>query len=204
MAAKQLFLKMPDFKEKRQLSLPEFEKFFRENFQAASLIAFRYLSDHLLVEDIVQESFITLWNKKDEIYTTKEDLKKYLFVTVRNRTVSYLRSIKIRQVDLEHSLSEIIQSDSEGLYAEEELSIKIDKAIEKLPVKCREIFLLAYIENLTYNQISERLSISKNTVKTQMVIAYRILRQELKELYFSLLILLYQKRSSKNPSFSVC
>lgn len=180
--------------QKYQLSFKEFEKFFRENFQPATLVAFRYITDRTLVEDIVQESFVMLWEKQSEIFTNKEDLRKYLFVTVRNRTISYLRSIKIKQVNLEASLSEIDQSDHEKLYDDEELSIRISKATQKLPYKCREIFMLAYLEDLSYKDIAERLSISKNTVKTQMVIAYRILRKELKELYFGFLFLIAAKK----------
>ncbi|MGV8090816.1 MAG: sigma-70 family RNA polymerase sigma factor [Mangrovibacterium sp.] len=185
--------KMRHIEQKHQLSLKEFERFFRENFQAASLVAFRYISDRSLVEDIVQESFVILWKRQSEIFTNKEDLKKYLFVTVRNRTISYLRSIKIQHVNLDASLTEAVLPESEKLYDDEELSIRIFKAVQKLPPKCKEIFMLAYIGNLTYNDIAGRLLISKNTVKTQMVIAYRILRDELKELYFDLLFLFFKR-----------
>ena len=180
---------------KYQLSFKEFEAFFRENFQAATLVAFRYIEDRSLVEDIVQESFIVLWEKQPEIFTNTEDLKKYLFVTVRNRTISYLRSIKIKQVAIETSLQEINLADQENLYDAEELAIRISKAIKKLPNKCREIFMLAYTDNLSYNDIAKCLSISKNTVKTQMVIAYRILRKELKELYLGFLFLVSARKS---------
>jgi RNA polymerase sigma-70 factor (ECF subfamily) len=179
---------------KYQLTFKEFEHFFRENIHAASLIAFRYIEDPALVEDIVQESFIVLWEKQSEIYRNKEDLRKYLFVTVRNRTISYLRSIKIKQVDIETSLTEINQMGGEQLYDEEELAVRISKAIKMLPLKCREIFVLAYIENLTYNDIAGHLSISKNTVKTQMAIAYRILRKELRDVYFGSLFLIFTKK----------
>ena len=187
---------MPHIGSKYKLSFKDFENFFRENFHAASLVAFRYISDRSMVEDIVQESFVILWEKQSEIFTTKDDLRKYLFVTVRNRAISYLRSIKIKQVDLETFWSEIDQPENEKLFDEEEMSIRIGKAIKKLPVKCREIFLLAYVENFTYNDIANRLSISKNTVKTQMVIAYRILRQELKELYLGFLFLMTARYSN--------
>jgi len=178
---------------KNQLTYKEFEVFFRANFQAATMLAFRYLDDPGLVEDIVQESFIVLWEKQSEIYRNQEDLKRYLFVTVRNRTISYLRSIKIKHVELETSLTQAEEDDDE-LYSDEELAIRISKAIQKLPVKCREIFLLAYSDGLSYKDIAEKLSISKNTVKTQMVIAYRILRQELKGPHMALLFFFRLKK----------
>lgn len=181
--------------QKYRLSLKEFEIFFRENFQAASLIAFRYISDRALVEDIVQESFVVLWEKQAQIFTNKDDLRKYLFVTVRNRTISYLRSVRVKQLDMEACLSEADQTDHEKLYDDEELALRILKATKKLPARCREIFMLAYLENLTYDHIAGRLSISKNTVKTQMVIAYRVLREELKEFYLNLLFLFTARRA---------
>lgn len=180
---------MKPVEQKHQLSFNEFENFFRENFQAASLVAFRYLADRSLVEDIVQEAFVVLWERRLQIYSNKEDLRRYLFVTVRNKTISHLRSIKAKHLGLETYLSEADPTDHEKLYDDEELAIRILKATKKLPERCREIFMLAYMENLTYNHIAERLSISKNTVKTQMVIAYRVLREELKELYLSFLLL---------------
>ncbi len=180
--------------EKYKFALSEFEQFFKENFHAATLIAYRYLDDPSVVEDIVQESFVILWEKKSAIFQGKDEFRKYLFVTVRNRTISYLRSIKIKNVDIESFLKEFEGFQDEKLYDDEELAIKVSKAIKKLPRKCKGIFMLAYIENLTYNEIAERLSISKNTVKTQMGIAYRILREELEEVYFGLLFFILGKR----------
>jgi len=169
------------------MTLKEFEKFFIDNFQSASLVAYRYIGDQAVVEDIVQESFITVWEKRSEIFIDKQNLKKYLLVTVRNRSISYLRSIKIKHINLDTSL-EMDQEEEEEIFPEEELAIRVSKAIQKLPLKCKEIFLLSYIEGLTYQAIAEKQSITKNTVKTQMGIAYRILREELKDVYVSALL----------------
>lgn len=176
------------------LSFREFEDFFRKNFQAASLIAYRYISDHTLAEDIVQESFVSLWEKRSQIYTDQENLRKYLFVTVRNRAISYWRKIRLKQVELEDSLTEIEMTDHENTDSDEDLAIRIFQATQKLPQKCREIFLLAYTQNMSYQEIADRKSVSKNTVKTQMVIAYRLLRKELKEIYLHLIATLVTKR----------
>lgn len=177
------------------LSFSAFESFFRENFQAACLVAFRFIEDKSIVEDIVQESFIILWEKRGEIYTDKDEFKKYLLVTVRNRSISYLRGIKVKYIDIEKSLQNYELTEEEKLFDDEELSIRISKAIKSMPLRCREIFQLAYIENKTYSEIASILSISKNTVKTQMAIAYRILREELKELYFGFLLFVHGKKN---------
>ena len=176
---------------KKRMSPKEYETFFRDNFYSASLIAYRYIEDDAVVKDIVQEAFIIVWEKNPEIYRDYKSLKHYLFITVRNRTISYLRSVKEKYVNLE-LFSELKSEDEEKLYPEEELALHISKAITHLPPKCKEIFILAYVNGLTYIEIAEEMSISKNTVKTQMGIAYRILRKELKEVYFNFFILMMQ------------
>ena len=185
---------MIQHESKYSLNFNEFELFFRESFQAACLVAYRFIGDKAIIEDIVQESYITLWEKRSEIYKNREELKKYLLVTVRNRSISYLRSIRIKHLNIEKSLPEANLPDEGRLYDEEELAIRISKAIKFLPARCRKIFLLAYTENKTYNEIARQLSISKNTVKTQMAVAYRILREKLKDIYFGFLMFMHRKK----------
>ncbi len=178
--------------QETHIGLNTFESFFKKNFQPACLIAYRYIDDRSVVEDLVQESFITLWEKRNEIKITTK-LEAYLFATIRNRTISYLRGVKIKSVEIEKAILELKDANDETINKDEELAIRINKAIEKLAPKCKEIFLLAYVKKLSYQEIADQLSVSKNTVKTQMGIAYRILRQELKEFYLGFLILMSQK-----------
>ena len=188
---------MRDVRQNNKMNLKEYEEFFKENFQSVSLVAYRYIGDSAVVEDIVQESFISIWEKQLKIYRDPQDLKKYLFVTVRNRAISYLRKLKIKQVDLEFSFEIKQEEENKELYPQEELSIRISGAVQQLPPKCKEIFLLAYIEGMTYNAIAEKLSVSKNTIKTQMGIAYQILRRELRDVYRSVLLFITFSRLKK-------
>jgi RNA polymerase sigma-70 factor (ECF subfamily) len=180
--------------QKRQLTLKEFEDFFRENFQVATLIVFRYLENRSLAEDIVQESFVKLWEKQNSIDCSPAGLREYLFTIVRNSTISYLRSLKVKYTSLDVASISSDVTEEIRLYDEEELALRVDRAIDKLPRKCREIFRMAYLEELTYNEIAQKLSVSKNTIKTQMGIAYRILRNELRSIYLGLLCLFRKKR----------
>ncbi|MGQ7870734.1 RNA polymerase sigma-70 factor [Sunxiuqinia sp. sy24] len=173
-----------------KLNFKKFEQFFNENIHAAGLIAYRYVSDKQLVEDILQDAFITIWDKRSQIYNSDAELRKYLFVTVRNKTISYLRSIKVKQIEIDNALASMCLQEEAKLYTDEELALKVSKAIDKLPKRCQEIFKLAYLNDKSYNEIADTLTISKNTVKTQMVIAYRILRVELKEIYLNMLFIL--------------
>src|SRR5690606_24888549 len=84
-------------------------------------------------------------------------------------------------VSISELLIDLVEEEFQNQYHDEELAVSIASAIEELPVACRNIFILAYKENLTYQQIADQLNVSKNTVKTQMGIAYRQLRQKLKK-----------------------
>lgn len=125
-------------------------------------------------ENITQDVFTDLWEKRDFI-THIENMNAYLFRLVRNRCLDYLR----------HKLSEQRYMESLQLSCEEEAvedhdtEILIRAAINSLPKRCRDIFLLSRVEGLKYREISEHLGISVNTVECQMGIALKKLRMKL-------------------------
>ena len=123
-----------------------------------------------VAEDIVQEVFIRIWEKKLKI-SSQVSLDRYLFVAVRNSCISFNRKEKFT-VGLE-----------KVMYQEEETQVcdwkNIWDAINSLPVQCREILVLVVFEEMKYSEAAEKLGISINTVKTQMRIAYRELRKKL-------------------------
>jgi RNA polymerase sigma-70 factor (ECF subfamily) len=167
-------------------SISSFEVFFKKYYHPACLIALRYVQTEYEAEDIVQETFIHLWEKKEQIHV-RQSLKQYLYFAVKNRSINYLKREKQKFGQAEN-IFELIQSeDDNDNFAEEDLAVQISRSIELLPPQCKKIFLLAYIDNLTYNQIAESLDLSKNTIKTQMGIAYKILRQRLKSYFLMLL-----------------
>jgi RNA polymerase sigma-70 factor (ECF subfamily) len=83
--------------------------------------------------------------------------------------------------------------DSNPDFSEEEFAVKIAKSIEDLPPQCKKIFLLAYKDHLTYNEIASTLNLSKNTIKTQMGIAYKILREKLRNYFMTLFVLPFRR-----------
>lgn len=125
-------------------------------------------------ENITQDVFTDLWEKRDFI-THIDNMNAYLFRLVRNRCLDYLR----------HKLSEQRYMESLQLSCEEEAvedhdtEILIRAAINSLPQRCRDIFLLSRVEGLKYREISEHLGISVNTVECQMGIALKKLRMKL-------------------------
>ena len=173
-------------------NVASFEMFFKKNYHLACLIALRYLKDEQQAEDIVQETFLHLWQKREEL-KVQRNLKQYLLNAVRNRSLNYLQREKQFSQLPDKSFPEDLKDDAESNFSEEELAVQIAKSIERLPPQCKKVFLLAYRDNLTYNEIASTLNLSKNTIKTQMGIAYKILRENLRNYFITLFVLPIRK-----------
>jgi len=159
-----------------------FERLFRREFKGLVLFAIQYVKDYEAAREIVQEAFISLWERKEQINPAKQ-VKSYLSTTVRNRSLNYLRDHKkfdSRLLTMEnlYPLASYQQADH---LVERELRDRINLAINELPEKCREVFLLNRNDHLKYQEIADKLRISVKTVETQMSKALQHLRIHLKE-----------------------
>lgn len=125
-------------------------------------------------ENITQDVFIILWEKRDFIGHI-DNMNAYLFRLVRNKCLDYLKH-KV----FEQRYMECMQTSYEADVTEDnDTEILIRAAINSLPKRCRDIFLLSRVEGLKYKEISEQLGISVNTVECQMGIALKKLRIKL-------------------------
>lgn len=125
-------------------------------------------------ENITQDVFADLWVKRDFI-THIENMNAYLFRLVRNRCLDYLR----HKVFEQRYMESLQLSCEEDAVEDHDTEILIRAAINSLPQRCRDIFLLSRVEGLKYREISEHLGISVNTVECQMGIALKKLRMKL-------------------------
>ncbi len=169
-----------------------FESLFRAEFPGLVRFAITYVKDYEAAREVVQEAFLSLWEKRAEIDMEKS-VKTYLSTSVRNRSLNYLRDNKKFDSGLlgvEGVYPERADEQSDMLEASE-LKEKIDAAINELPEKCREVFLLNRHEHLKYQEIADRLGISVKTVETQMSKALKHLRERLKDYLIIILYFLY-------------
>jgi len=144
--------------------------------------ALQYTKDLDTARELAQEAFISLWEKRETIDLSKP-IKTYLTTTVRNKCLNWLRDNKKFNrdiLDIEGLLADRIYIPPDRL-VESEIRVKIISAIEELPEKCREIFILNRNENLKYQEIANRLQISVKTVETQMSKALQHMRNRLGE-----------------------
>lgn len=143
-----------------------FTKYYRE----LVLYAERYLYDRSESEDIVQETFVKLWENRSQI-NIHTSARGYLYSMVRNRCLNYLKSIKITDdleiLQLTHNVDTIAESQLEM----EIDSLKFEKVkniMQMMPNSMKEIFELKYLSHLSCTEIATELNISSNTVKTQL------------------------------------
>ena len=154
-------------------------------FHQMCLFAKKTVHDNQLIENIVSNCFIKIWENRKNI-EIKTSVKSYLYQVLRNQITDHYRG-KQHSMEL---LGEIPDIPNEIEFDEQERYAKLYKAISKLPEERKKILELAVFDSLTYQQISDKLGISKNTVKTQMARAYRFLKESLepRDFYFFCLL----------------
>ena len=154
------------------------------NYYYSSLCAFsmQYLSNRDEVEDQVQDFFVSLWIDSCHLQI-KSSLKSYLFAGVKNRCLDFRKHQKVAEKYREYILfsTECDENTTDHYFAESELRQAIQKSLEKLSSRCREIFEMSRLKGLSNKEISEQLGLSKRTVELQISNSLKILRRELIE-----------------------
>ncbi|MCG6189172.1 RNA polymerase sigma-70 factor [Maribellus maritimus] len=132
-------------------------------------------------EDIVQDLFVTLWTKNEQ-FIISSSLKNYLFTSVKNRSLDFIKreKTKAKKINVLANSTDLAENLSTYWFAESELTRVIEDCLQKLPPRCREIFVLSRFEGLKNQEIADKLEISKRTVELQISNALKSLRCKLK------------------------
>lgn len=160
-----------------------FEVLFYKYRNKVKGFAIRFAPAQIDPEEIVQEVFVRLWLKKETIDTEK-NFQSYLFSIAKNLVVDHLKSAVNRNLYFVGELYQqdlLIDEDSDNLQTEESKE-KLQRLIDEIPERRREIFCLSRFEGLTYKQIAEKLNISENTVDSQIRNALAFLRKEFRKI----------------------
>ncbi len=172
-----------------------FEKLFHHYYGHLCLYASQILQDDNAAEEIVQDFFVKLWEKRNRL-TIETSVKNYLFRSVKNQALNLIKHNKIKYIYAQSILSDTSDYPTgEESFYEINLAEKIEESILSLPEKRREIFRLSREEGLKYREIAEKLNISPKTVETQMSLAFKHLRQKLKDFntFFTFFFCFYRK-----------
>lgn len=155
---------------------------FRELFHEynARLLPFinKICKSEVVAEEMVQEVFLRVWVNREEL-AHMERPASWIFRVASNLSVSYLRSLKGKEKQL-LSIDHITEPVAANLLEElttRELQVLIERAVLQLPPRRQQIYRLSRQEGLSHKEIAEQLSLSQNTVKDQLVISLKYIRE---------------------------
>ena len=159
-----------------------FEKFFRGNYPKAFYLALRHLHDEEASRDIVADAFEHVWKKVDSSGENIANMESYLFTTVKNRCIGYLRKqqtvnmfAKTELRIMERCYEEDFDFQRRELHMEE-----VIEALNELTPKTRQIVNACYVERKKYREVAYEFDISESTVKKHIMQALSFLRQKFK------------------------
>ncbi len=155
-----------------------FRSVFDEYFNALAAFGYKYVPDQFEVEDLVQEAFISFWEKRED-FNHINAVKSFLYTSVRNKCLNHLKHQTVVQ---KHEKALVYELESDHAFSshviEEETFNQLFVEIRNLPPSAQEIMLLA-LNGLKNQEIADELKVSVNTVKTQKKIAYSKLKENL-------------------------
>ena len=167
-----------------------FENLFQELYPSMCAIAMRFITDRDAAEDIAQEAFIKLWEKRPT-YKEIPCLKTFLYVSVKNLCFNYIRDKKVT-IDYTSPEAQNQEAIFKDYLIEEEAYRIIDNAVNALPPQSARIVKMC-LEGKQNKEIAEILDISVNSVKTLKYNALNVLRSSLKDYFYLLMLFLLGK-----------
>ncbi len=163
-------------------SLIDIEYLFKTHYKRLHRAAYQILHDESLADDTVQEVFIHIWSKKDELNITTT-IEGYLVKSTINKALNYIEQNKnFRTVELDNHLefnSALNQLNSND-FDYKVFQDLVYASLDGLPPRCKTIFVLSRFENMKNKEIAEHLDVSVKTIENQMTIAISRLNSELK------------------------
>lgn len=156
-----------------------FTWFFKYHYRSLCFFANRFVKDQDTAEEIVQESFIKIWERRD-MFDNAGAIKSYLYKIVRNAAIDFLRHQKF-VADAEQELEYLSNVETNAFMNEQFITTEvlndIYTMINALPFQCRRIFTLFYLQGKDLHHIARELNLSINTVKAQKARGLLILRR---------------------------
>lgn len=150
------------------------EALYQKYYKALVVWADTFLNNIPASEDLVQEFFISIWEKQSLDHTEPDKLKEYLHTSVRNRALNHLeKHDPLRDV---YGIDRIVPIWEEYDSGIDDLIARVMKAVEKLPPRSRDVVKCIYVEGLHYKEAAEKLGISIATLKTLLVNSLKTLR----------------------------
>jgi RNA polymerase sigma-70 factor, ECF subfamily len=184
--------------ELRYGSKKAFEYVFKAYYNQLCRYAEEILRDSEQAKDVVENLFVSVWEnrKKLDIHSS---FRSYLYKSTYNLCLNEIRKKKnedkykdffLRHTEVTNAHEYGSNSYPLSRIIEKELDAEIEKVIDELPPQCKKIFLLSRVDMLTHNQIAQKLDISVNTVKSQIMIALKKIQSSFGKAFFRTIALI--------------
>ena len=159
-----------------------FKVLYDEYYRALVLYAVNFVGSVHVAEDIVQELFVSIWEKQT-VFLSFTSFRTYLYNSVRNASLDYLKHQDVEAKYIESLSESYREMDDSDRLVEEEVRRLLYKEIDRLSPQMRKIFLM-YMEGKKNEEIARALDVSTETVKTQRKRALKLLKSRMGSLYF--------------------
>jgi len=156
-----------------QLSEKQFSQYFHTLYRPLCLYALHVMGNAEEAEDVVQETFMKLWDKREQLESI-HSVKAYLYKAVRNNCLTRIRDAK-PTTPLDNVPADQLLSD-EGQIERSKMEARIWKMIDELPERRRQIFLMAKRDGLNYKEIAAQTGLTVKTIENHVFRAMQSLR----------------------------
>lgn len=160
-----------------------FQQIYDQYHAKVYLFAHKHTKDSHSAEDVVHDVFLQAWEKRDKLSATTP-LEAQLFVIARSRIINNYRRSLIKDNAYQNFSSQFHPDKTIDPFEDDESIQKLNESIELLPPKRKQVFKMAKIDGLSYEEVAKTLDISKSTVEAQMVKALKFLRDQMGNLPF--------------------
>lgn len=159
----------------------EFVQLVDKYFDDLSAFLYSYAANKAQLEDWIQDIYLKLWKKKDEIDFRHPGFKSYLFTTARNHALKQLKKQKKYDEWVDKNLKRLTeiqqQDDAQNDYSE--FKKRYHAAVSKIPSRSRKAYVLSRKRGLTYKEIAHVMDISIKTVEAHISKALQVIRKNL-------------------------
>ncbi|MEX0983369.1 MAG: RNA polymerase sigma-70 factor [Bacteroidales bacterium] len=169
-----------------------FEMLFNRYWESLFAAAMHRLQSKDLSEDVLQELFVDLWEKRDDL-KIRTNIQGYLFTALKNRVLNKIKTESVREKyeQMVIEFYELNELATEHTFTLKILREELEKETEKLPDRCREVFELSRTHQLSHKEIGKKLNISTKTVENHIRLALKKLRPKLENIIYLLIVLFW-------------
>lgn len=164
-----------------EYTISDFEVVFRRYYRQMYLYAYNFVMDEMEAEDIVQETFSIIWERREKL-PGQLNIQAYLYAAVRHACLKYFRRLKLTDQYQKRQVEALLLSftyEEDEIHEEEEVIRAVRSAMDTLTEQQARIVRMHVSEGLTYHEIADQLNLSDNTVRTHLKRGYKILREHL-------------------------